>query len=47
MDRVQKTPVDIVLQNQETEQCEVITDSGQTVEDSSGQSNTEKTDGTA
>ena len=33
-----------VTQNQETVQCEVLTDIGQTVEDSSGRSDTEPTD---
>ena len=36
----------IVTQNQQTVQCEVLTDSGQTVEGSSGHSDTEPTDGT-
>jgi len=36
--------VDIVTQNQQTVQCVVLTDSGQIVEDSSGQNNTEPTD---
>jgi len=35
-----------VTQKQQTVQCEVLTDSGQTVEDSSGHSDTETTDGT-
>jgi len=34
--------VDIVTQNQETVQCEVLTDSGQIVETSSGHSDTEE-----
>ena len=38
--------MDIVTQNQQTVQCEVLTDSGQTVEGSSGHSDTEPTDGT-
>jgi len=33
--------VDIVTHNQQAVQCEVLTDSGQTVEDSSGPSDTE------
>jgi hypothetical protein len=36
--------MDIVTQNQQNLQCELLTDSGQTVEDSSGQSDTEPTD---
>jgi len=38
--------VDIVTQNQQNVHCEVLTDSGQTVEDSSVYSDTEPTDGT-
>jgi len=38
--------VDIVTQNQHTVQCEVLTDSGQNLVDSSGHSDTEPTDGT-
>jgi len=38
--------VDIVTKNQQTVQCEVLTDSGQTVEGSSGHSDKEPTDGT-
>jgi len=34
-----------VTQSQQTVQCEVLTDSGQNVEGSSGHSNTEPTDG--
>ena len=34
-----------MAQNQEKVQCEVLTDSGQTVEDSSGHSDTEQTGG--
>ena len=46
MDRLYKTAVDVVTQNQQTVHCEVLTDSGQTVEGSSGHSDTEPTDGT-
>jgi len=35
-----------VTQNQETVQCEVLTDIGQTLEDSSGHSDTKPTDPT-
>jgi hypothetical protein len=38
--------VDIVAQKQEKIQCAVLTDSGQTVEDRSGHSDTGPTDGT-
>ena len=38
--------MDIVTQNQETVQCEILTDSEQVVEDNSGHSDTEPTDGT-
>jgi len=38
--------VDTVTQNEQTVECEVLTDSGQTVEDNSGHSDTERTDGT-
>ena len=38
--------MDIVTQNQQTVHCEVLTDSGQTVEDSSGHSDTVPRDGT-
>ena len=38
--------MDTVTQNQETVQCEVLRDSGQTVGGSSGHSDTESTDGT-
>ena len=38
--------MDIVTQKQAIVQCEALTDSGQTVEDSSGHSDTEKTDST-
>ena len=38
--------MDILTQNQQTVQCEVLTDSGQTLEDSSGHSDTEPTHGT-
>jgi hypothetical protein len=38
--------VDTVTQNQQTVEREVLTDSGQNVEDSSGYSDTEPTDGT-
>jgi len=41
-----KTSVDTVTQNQGAVQCEVLTDSGVSVEDSSGHSDTESTDGT-
>jgi len=40
------TAVDIVTQNQKTVQCEALTNSGQTVEDSGGHSDTEQTGGT-
>ena len=46
MDRLQKAVVDTVTQNQQTVQCEVLTDNGQTAEGSSGHSDTEPTDGT-
>ena len=36
--------MDIVTQNQQTVKCEVLTDSRQTVEDSSGYSDTEPTE---
>jgi len=38
--------VDVVTQNQQTVRCEVLTETGQNVEDSSGRSDTESTDGT-
>jgi len=38
--------VDIVTQNKQTVQFQVLTDSGQTVEDKSGHSDTEPVDGT-
>ena len=38
--------MDIVKQNQKTVHCEILTDSRITVEDISGHSNTEQTDGT-
>ena len=38
--------MDVVTQNLETVKCEVMTDSGQTVDDSSGHSDTEQTGGT-
>jgi len=38
--------VDIVTQSQQKDLCEFLTDSGKTVEDSSGHSDTESTDGT-
>jgi hypothetical protein len=38
--------VDRVTQNQATVQCELLTDSGQTVEGIIGHSDTETTDGT-
>ena len=41
MDRLPKTVVDIVTQNQQAVQCEVLTDSGQNIEYSSGHSDTE------
>jgi len=44
VDRLKKTAVDIVTQNQQTVNCEVLTDCGQTVEDSSGHGDTEPTD---
>ena len=45
MDRLYKALVDIVTEIQQTVQCEVLTDSGQTVEGNSGHSDTEQTDG--
>ena len=42
MDRLQKTVVDRVTQNKQRIQCEVLTESGQTVEDSIGHSDTDK-----
>jgi len=41
-----KTAVDMVAQNQQTAQCEVLTDSGETLEDSNGHSDTETSDDT-
>jgi hypothetical protein len=38
--------MDLVTQNQQTLDCELLTDSGQTVEDSNGHSDAEPTDGT-
>jgi hypothetical protein len=38
--------VDVVTQNQETVHCAVLTDCGQTLEGSGGQSDTEPIDGT-
>jgi len=38
--------VDIVTENKQRVQCEVLTDSGQTLEGSSGHSDTEPTEGT-
>ena len=46
MERLQMTAVGIVAQNQQMVQCEVLTDSGQTVEYSSGHSDTEPKEGT-
>jgi hypothetical protein len=46
VDRLKKTTVDIVTQNQQTVLCVVLTYSGQTVEDNSGHSDTESKDGT-
>jgi hypothetical protein len=43
VDRLQKTALDIVTQNQHRVECEVLTDIRQTVEDSSGYSDTETT----
>jgi len=40
------TVVDRVTQKQKTVQCEVLTENGQTVDDSSGQNDTEPTVGT-
>jgi len=45
-DRLYQTPVDAVTQNQQTVQCEVLADIRQTVQDTSGCSDTEPTDGT-
>jgi hypothetical protein len=45
MDRLYMASVDIVTQNQQTVHCEVLTDSGQTLHDFSGHSDTEPTDG--
>ena len=39
------TAVDIVAQNKQTVQCEILTDSRQTVDDSIGHNDTEPTDG--
>ena len=44
MELLWETSVDIVTQNQRTVHCEVLTDSGMTVEDSSVHSDTESTD---
>ena len=41
VDRLQKTAVYIVTQNKQRIHCEVLTDSGQTAEDSSVHSDTE------
>ena len=46
MDRLYKALVDIVTETQQTVQCEVLTDSGQTVEDSSGHSDRDPRGGT-
>ena len=45
MDGVQRTVVDVVTQNQENVLYDVLTDSRQNVEDNSGHSDTEPTDG--
>ena len=41
LERLKNSAVDIVTQNRQTVQCEVMTDSGQTVEGSSGHSDTD------
>ena len=46
MDGLEGRAVDIVTQNQQTVQCEVLTESGQTLAKSSGHSDTEQIDGT-
>jgi hypothetical protein len=46
MNIIYKIGVDIVTETQQTVQCEVLTDSGQTVEDSSGHTDRDPTDGT-
>jgi len=44
LDRMYKTAEDAVTQNQHTVYCEVLTDSGQTIQDSSRRSDKEPTD---
>jgi hypothetical protein len=39
--------VDIVTQNEQTVQCEELTDNGENLDGSCGHSDTERTDGTA
>ena len=46
MDILYQAAVDILIQNQQTVQCEVLTDSWQNVEDNCEHSDTESTDGT-
>jgi len=45
LDRLQKTAGDTVKHNLHKVQCEVLTDSGRTLEDSCGESDTEPRDG--
>jgi len=45
VDRLYNTPVDTVTQKKQTVDCEVLTDTEQTVLDSSGRSDKESTDG--
>jgi len=46
MDRINKSPVDAVTRNQQTVQYELHRGSGQILQDTSGRSDTEPTDGT-
>ena len=46
MYRLEKTSVDMVTLNQQTVQCGIMIDTGETAEDSSGHSDTVRTDGT-
>lgn len=46
MERRFNAPLDAVTQNKQTAQYEVLTEIGQTVEDTSGSIDTEPTDGT-
>jgi len=46
MDGVYKLKVDTLTQNKQTVQCKVKTESGESVKDASGRSDTEQRDGT-